>query len=221
MIDTSELSNDPISGIQQAYEDEGQGPVPAGIYRVGIAEIREVRRIIRSRFINFLIDFQVVGEARFKDGRVTDEYDGRLIPWQWVSSMPLGRNPSMAFDLLRSAGISSLPHSNRELEEIILQIQATGQLLTVELDWEGFSKALWHRKLIELTGAADSMEARNQATKAQKGAARRFAVRARSDRNFPDDPDVEGKLHLYTDPETGEEVEASPKIRRFLLGQEF
>ncbi len=218
MIDKSKLSDEPIPGILEAYLSYGQGPVPPGICQTGI---EEVRRIIRSRFINFEIDFRVVGKLRLKDGRITDEYDGRLIPNQWVSSMPLGRNPSMAFDLLRSAGIPTRSHSNRELEEIILQIQETGQLLTVELDWEGFSSALWYRRLKEITGAATRQEALDRATKAQKRAARRFAVRARSYRDFPDDPDGEGKLDRYTDPETGEEVEAIPKIRRFLSSQEL
>ncbi len=218
MIDTSQLSDETIPGILEAYLSYGQGPVPPGICQIGI---EEVRRIIRSRFINFLIDFLVVGEARLTDGTVTEEYDGRLIPRQWVSSVPRGKDPSMVFDLLRSAGIPTLPRSNRELEEVIFQIQAAGELLTVELDWEGFSKALWDRKLKELTGATNSTQARDQATKAQKRAARRFAVRAQSYRDFPDDPDGEGKLHLYTDPETGEEVEASPKIRRFLPSGRF
>ncbi len=127
----------------------------------------------------------------------------------------------MTFDLLRSAEIPTQPRSNPELEKAIFQIQESRELLTVELDWEGVSKPLWHRKLKELTGATNSTQARDRATKAQKRAASRFAVRARSYGDFPDDPDGEGKLHLYTDPETGEEVEASPKIHRFLPSGEF
>ena len=127
----------------------------------------------------------------------------------------------MADALLRSAGIQVLPRSNSELEEIILQIKETGQLLTFELDWEGFSKALWDRKLKELTEATDSTQARDRATKAQKTQASKFAVRARSYRDFPDNPDGEGKLDRFTDSQTGEEVVASPKIRRFLPSREF
>ncbi len=127
----------------------------------------------------------------------------------------------MASDLLRSAGIATQPRSNREMEKAISQIQETGELLTVTVDWEGFSKALWDRKLMELTGATDSTQARNQATKAQKTQASKFAVRARSYRDFPDNPDGDGKLHRFTDSQTGEEVVASPKIRRFLLSGEF
>jgi hypothetical protein len=127
----------------------------------------------------------------------------------------------MASELLRSAGIATQPRSNREIEKVISQIRETGELLTVELDWEGFSSALWNRRLKELTGAANSTQARNRATSAQKKLASRFAVRARSYGHFPDDPDGEGKLHRYTDPQTGEEVVASPKIRRFLPSGEF
>ena len=73
MINKSNLSNEVIPGIQEVYLSYGQRrkPVPAGIYRVRIAEIREVRS--SSRCVTFQIDFRVVGEARLKDGRVTEE----------------------------------------------------------------------------------------------------------------------------------------------------
>ncbi len=220
MIDTSQLSNEVIPGIQEAYLSYGQRrkPVPAGTYRVRIAQILEIRP--NSKFVTFQIDFQVVGEARLGDGRVTEEYNGFFISRQWVSSAPWNGR-SMASDLLQSAGIATQPRFNREMEKAILQIQETGELLTVKVNWEGFSKALWDRKLMELTGATDPIQARNQATQAQKNQASRFAVRARSYRDFPDDPDGEGKLHRYTDPQTGEEVVASPKIRRFLPSRDF
>ena len=84
MIDKSQLSDEKIEGIEEVYLSYGQGPVPAGIYRVRIAEILEVKP--GSRFVTFQIDLRVVGEARLNDGRVTDKYDGRLIPRQWVTS---------------------------------------------------------------------------------------------------------------------------------------
>ncbi len=221
MINKSNLSNEVIPGILEVYLSYGQRrkPVPPGTYRVSIAEILDVRS--GSRFVTFQIDFRVVGEARLNDGRVTEEYHGFPISRQWVTSAPRGNGRSMASELLRSAGIATQPRSNREMEKAILQIQETGALLTVKLDWEGFSKALWDRKLKELTGATDSTQARDRATKAQRKQASRFAVRARSYRDFPDNPDGEGKLHRYTDPRTGEEVVASPKIRRFLPSREF
>ena len=221
MIDKSKLSNEKIEGIQEVYLSYGQRgkPAPPGIYRVRIAEIREVRS--NSRFVTFQIDFRVVGEARLNDGRVTEEYDGFSIPRQWVTSATRGNGRSAVLDLLRSSGIGTQPRSNREMEKAILQIRETGELLTVKVDWEGFSKALWDRKLKELTGATDSTQARDRATKAQKTQASRFAVRARSYRDFPDNPDGEGKLHRYIDPQTGEEVVASPKILRFLPSRDF
>jgi len=218
MINKSNLSNEVIPGILEVYLSYGRKPVPSGTYRVRILDILEVRS--SSRCVTFQIDFQVVGEAMLNDGRITEEYDGFPISRQWVTSAPWNGR-SMVSDLLRSAGIATQPRSNREMEKAILQIQETGELLTVKVNWEGFSKALWEHKLMELTGATDSIQARNQATKAQKKQASRFAVRARSYRDFPDDPDGEGKLHRYTDPQTGEEVVASPKIRRFLPSREF
>ena len=218
MINKSNLSTEVIPGILEVYLSYGRKPVPPGIYRVSIAEIREVRS--SSRCVTFQIDFRVVGEARLKDGRGTDDYEGFFISRQWVSSAPWNGR-SMASELLRSAGIATQPRSNREIEKAIRQIQETGELLTVKVDWEGFSKALWERKLKELTGATDSTQARDRATKAQKTQASKFAVRARSYRDFPDNPDGEGKLHRYIDPQTGEEVVASPKIRRFLPSGDF
>jgi len=219
MINKSNLSNEVIPGILEVYLSYGRKPVPSGTYRVSIAEILDVRS--GSRFVTFQMDLLVVGEARLNDGRVTEEYDGFSIPRQWVTSAPRGNGRSAVLDLLRSAGIATQPRSNREIEKAISQIQETGELLTVKVDWEGFSKALWDRKLMELTGATDPIQARNQATKAQKKQASRFAVRARSYRDFPDDPDGEGKLHRYTDPQTDEKVVASPKIRRFLPSRDF
>ena len=221
MINKRKLSNEPIKGQLEGYLSYGRGqrPVPPGIYCVRILDILEVR--LGSGFVTFQINFLVVGEARLNDGRVTEEYDSFSIPGQWVSSAHRGDGRSMASDLLRSAGIATQPRSNREMEKAIQQIQETRELLTVKVGWEGFSKALWDRKLMELTGATESIQARNQATKAQKKQASRFAVRARSYRDFPDDPDGEGKLHRYTDPQTGEKVVASPKIRRFLPSRDF
>ncbi len=218
MINKSNLSNEVIPGILEVYLSYGRKPVPSGTYRVRILDILEVRS--SSRCVTFQIDFQVVGEARLHDGRVTEEYNGFPISRQWVSSAPWNGR-SMVSDLLRSAEIATQPRSNREMEKAVLQIQETGELLTVKVNWEGFSKALWERKLKELTGATDPIQARNQATQAQKNQASRFAVRARSSRDFPDDPDSEGKSHRFTDSQTGEEVVASPKIRRFLPSREF
>ena len=196
MIDKSQLSDETLEGIEEIYFSYGQGPVPAGRYRVRIEEILEIRS--GSRFVTFQIDLRVVGEVRLGDGRVTEKYDGRLIPRQWVTSAPRKNGRSMASELLRSAGIATQPRSNREMEKAISQIQETGKLLTAKVDWEGFSSAWWYRKLKELTGAANSTQARNRATKAQKKQARTFAVRARSYGHFPDDPDGEGELHRYT-----------------------
>jgi len=221
MIDKSNLSNEVIPGILEAYLSYGRawGPVPPGIYRVRILDILEVRS--GSGFVTFQINFLVVGEARLGDGRVTEEYDSFSIPRQWVTSAPRGNGRSMASDLVRSAGIATQPRSDREMEKAILQIQETRELLTVKVGWEGFSNFLWQERLMYLTDWDYYETALHFATKEEIKQARNFALRARSYRDFPDDPDGEGKLHSYTDPETGKEIDASPKIRRFLPSREF
>ena len=222
MINKRKLSNEPIKGQLEGYLSYGRGqrPVPPGIYRVRILDILEVRS--GSGFVTFQINFLVVGEARLNDGRVTEEYDSFSIPGQWVSSAHRGDGRSMASDLLRSAGIATQPRSDGEMEEAILQIQESGELLTVKVGWEGFSKALLTVTLMDSTGYYHSYgTARFFATEAQLDEARMRALRARSYRDFPDDPDGEGKLHCFIDPETGEEIYASPKIRRFLPSRDF
>lgn len=220
MIDTSKLSDKPIPGILEAYLSywRGQRPVPPGIYRVRILDILEVRS--GSGFVTFQINFLVVGEARLGDGRVTEEYDTFTIPRQWVTSAPWNGR-SMASDLLRSAGIATQPRSDREIEEAILQIQETKELLTVKVGWEGFSNFLWQEKLMYLTDYDFYETALYFATKEEIKQARQFALRARRYRDFPDNPDGEGKLHRFTDPETGVEIYASLKIRRFLPARDF
>ncbi len=222
MIDKSKLSDEPIPGILEAYLSYGRGqrPVPPGIYRVRILDILQVKP--GSGFVTFEIDFQVVGEARLNDGRVTEEYDSFSIPSQLVTSAPRGDGRSMASDLLRSAGIATQPRSDREMEKAISRIQESGELLTVKVGWEGFSNFLWQEKLMYLTDHYSSYgTARFFATEEQIKQARKYALRARRYRDFPDDPDGDGKLHSYTDPETGVEINASPKIRRFLPSREF
>ena len=222
MIDKRQLSNELIKGQLEGYlsYERGQRPVPPGISRVRILDILEVRP--GSGFITFQINFLVVGEARLNDGRVTEEYDSFSIPGQWVSSAHRGDGRSMASDLLRSAGIATQPRSDGEMEEAILQIQESGELLTVKVGWEGFSYALLAGTLGDSTGYYHSYgTARFFATKEEIKQARNFATRAPRYRDFPDDPDGEGKLHRYTDPETGVEIEASPKIRRFLPARDF
>jgi len=221
MIDKSQLSNEIIEGIEEVYLSHGQRrkPVPAGIYRSFVSEILEVRSFPNPPSTLLKLNFEVSEVLELKFGSLEEIYEGHLIRWQKIYKN--WGKPSMADALLRSAGIQVLPRSNSELEEVLGRIKETGQLLTFELDWEGFSKALWARKLKELTGATDSTQARDRATKAQKTQASRFAVRARSYRDFPDDPDSSGKLHRYTDPQTGVEIKASPKIRRFLPAREF
>ncbi len=222
MINKRKLSNELIKGTLEAYlsHGRGQGPVPPGIYRVRILDILEVRS--ESGFVTFQINFLVVGEARLGDGRVTEEYNTFTIPRQWVTSAPRGNGRSMASDLLRSAGISAQPRSDREIEEAIRQIQETRKLLTVKVGWEGFSKALLTVTLMDSTGYYHSYGgARFLSTEEEIKQARKHALRARRYRDFPDDPDGEGKLHSYTDPETGYEIVASPKIRRFLPSRDF
>jgi len=221
MINKSELSNELIKGQLEAYLSYGRGPgpVPPGIYRVRILEILKVSS--ESGFVTPQMDLLVVGEARLGDGRVTEEYDTFTIPRQWVTSAPWNGR-SMASELLRSAGIATQPRSNREIEKAIQQIQETGELLTVKVGWEGFSYASLMVTLGDCTGEYFSYGlARFLATEAQLDEARMRALRARSYRDFPDDPDGEGKLHHYTDPRSGEEIEASPKIRRFLPSRDF
>jgi len=221
MINKSELSNEPIKGQLEAYLSCGRGPrpVPPGIYRVRILEILEVSS--ESGFVSFEIDFLVV-EARLNDGRVTEEYDSFCIPRQWVTSSHRGDGRSMASELLRSAGIATQPRSNREMEKAILQIQETRKLLTVKVGWEGSSYASLMATLGGFTGEYFSCGlAQFLATEEEIKQARQYALRARSYRDFPDDPDGEGKLHHYTDPRSGEEIEASPKIRRFLPSRDF
>jgi len=221
MIDKSKLSDKPIPGILEAYFPYGreQGPVPPGIYRVRIAQISEVKP--GSGFVTFEIDFQVVGEARLNDGRVTEEYHCFPISRQWVTSA-LWNGRSMASDLLRSAGIATQPRSDREIEEAIRQIQKTRELITVKVGWEGFSKELLVQELMGSTGPCSYYgRKRFLSRKEEIQQARQYAMRARRYRDFPDDPDGEGKLHSYTDPETGVEIKASPKIRRFLPSRDF
>ena len=222
MIDKSKLSDKPIPGVLGTYPFGVREwePLPPGIYCVRILEILEVRS--ESGFVTFQIDFLVVGEARLNDGRVTEEYHGFPLSRQWVTSAPRGNGRSMASELLRSAGISTQPRSNREMEKAISQIQENRELLTVKVGWEGFSKELLVQRLMSLTSYYHSYAgARRFATKEQIKQAQEFALRARRYRDFPDDPDGEGKLHSYTDPETGVEIEASPKIRGFLPSREF
>jgi len=139
-----------------------------------------------------------------------------------VTSAPRGDGQSAASDLLRSAGVATQPRSDREIEEAIRQIQETRELLTVKVGWEGFSKELLVQELMDSTEYYHSYGgALHFATEEQIKQARQFATRARRYRDFPDDPDGEGKLHTYTDPETGVEMKASPKIRRFLPARDF
>ena len=123
MINKRKLSNEPIKGQLEGYLSYGRGPrpVPPAIYRVRILDILKVKP--GSGFVTFQIDFQVVGEARLNDGRVTEEYDSFSISSQWVTSAPRGDGQSMASDLLRSAGIATQPRSDGEMEEAIRQIQ--------------------------------------------------------------------------------------------------
>ncbi len=221
MIDKSKLSDKPIPGILGTYffSVREWEPVPPGIYRVRIVQISEVKQ--GSGFVTFEIDFQVMGEARLGDGRVTEEYHCFPISRQWVTTA-LWNGRSMASDLLRSAGIAAQPRSDREIEKAIRQIQETRELLTVKVGWEGFSKELLVQELMDLTGFYSTYKtARHFATKEQIKQARQFATRAQRYRDFPDDPDGGGKLHSYTDPETGVEIKASPKIRRFLPARDF
>ncbi len=222
MIDKSNLSDKPIPGILGTYffSVREWEPVPPGIYRVRIVQISEVKP--GPGFVTFEIDFQVIGKARLGDGRVTEEYHCFPISRQWVTTAPRGNGQSMASDLLRSAGIAAQPRSDREIEEAIRQIQETRELLTVKVGWEGFSKELLVQELMDSTEYYHSYGgALHFATEEQIKQARQFAMRARRYRDFPDDPDGEGRLHRFTDPETGVEIDASSKIRRFLPSREF
>ena len=163
MIDTSQFSNEIIEGIQEVYLSYGRqrGPVPAGTYRGFVTEIVEVRSFPNPPTTLLTLNFEVSEVLELKFGSLEEVHEGHLIRWQKIYKN--WGKPSMADALLRSAGIQVLPRSNSELEEIILQIKETGQLLTFELDWEGVCYALRDQTLMELTGTSNSEEAKRQA----------------------------------------------------------
>ncbi len=221
MINKSNLSNEVIPGIQEVYLSYGQRrkPVPAGIYRGFVTEVVEVRPFPNPPATRLTLNFEVSEVLELKFGSLEEVHEGHLIRWQKIYKN--WGKPSMADALLRSAGIQALPRSNSELEEIILQIKETGQLLTFELDWEGVCYALRDQTLMELTGTSNSEEAKRQASGEDWKQANRISLRARNSREFPDATDGKGKLSRYFDDQIGEEVIARVKIHRFLPSREF
>ncbi|MDA2924975.1 hypothetical protein MYX65_10045 [Acidobacteria bacterium AH-259-L09] len=218
VIDVSQLSDEPIEGLDDFFFfSPGREPVPAGTYRGCITEIRQVRPIPDSASTLLKLDFAVAAVLDLKFGSVEEVNLGCAIRWQKVYKN--WREPSMADDLLRSAGIRTQPHSNRELEEMIVQIKEKGKLLTFEVDWEGICYALRDQKLMELTGTSDSDDAKDLATRRDWIEANKVALRARSYREFPDADDSNWKIDRYFDKSIGEEVIARVKIRRFLPSQ--
>ncbi len=221
MIDKSQLSNEIIEGIEEVYLSYGQKrkPVPAGIYRGFVSEILEVRSFPNPPLTLLKLNFEVSEVLELKFGSLEEVHEGHLIRWQKIYKN--WGKPSMADALLRSAGIQVLPRSNSELEEIILQIKETAQLLTFELDWEGVCYALRDQTLMELTETSNSEEAKRQASREDWKQANRISLRARNSREFPDATDDKGKLSRYFDEQIGEEVIARVKIHRFFPSEDF
>ncbi|MDA2928291.1 hypothetical protein MYX78_13870 [Acidobacteria bacterium AH-259-G07] len=216
IIDVSKLSSEPIEGLDELFLSYGRGPVPPGTYHGFITEILEVRPIPGCPSTLLKLDFVVSDIVDLKFGSLEEVNLGCAIRWQKVYKN--WRKPSMADNLLRSAGIRTQPHSNRELEEMIVQIKEKGKLLTFEVDWEGICCALRDQRLMELTGTSDSDEAKGQASREDWKQANRISLRARSYHKFPDAPDGKSKLDRYFDKSIGEEVIARVKIRRFVRG---
>ena len=208
IIDLTQYSDEPIEGLDDSFS-RGLGPVPAGTYRGCITEIRQVQRIPGSASTLLKLDFEVAEVLDLKFGSLEEANLGCAIRWQKVYKN--WRKPSMADDLLRSAGIRTQPRSERELVQMIEQIRDSEQLLSFELDWEGICYALRDQKLMELTGTSNSDASRRDWIEANK-----VALRARSYREFPNADDSNWKMDRYFDKTIGEEVTARMKIRRFL-----
>lgn len=193
--------------------------MPPGIYQGFLTEILEIRPLPGSPLTLLKLNFAVTEVLELKFGSLEEVHEGRSIRWQKIYKN--WRRPSTADDLLRSAGIRVLPRSDSELEEVLGRIKDTRKLLTFEVDWEGFSKALRDQKLMELTGTGNFEEAKARASWQDWKQAKRISLRAKNYREFPDTADGNGKLSRYLDEEIGEEVVARVKIRGFLPSEEL
>src|SRR5512137_3014895 len=113
-----QFSDEPL-GLEQDFEKwqeapEFAPPPPAGKYRAYIDSIRNEEEYGERKRYRAVLDLRIVGGKE----------DGRLITWVRLSNKEsdrksTGTRSSMLLDLVKSAGVSVAPRSNKDFHDII------------------------------------------------------------------------------------------------------
>lgn len=210
-INELNLSDDPIEGIEEAFDNWQEAPAFApppspGPQRATFA-IDKATAV--DGVLKLELTFTVVG----------GDSDAARIPFQRVSSKMFerrdGTKTSQVMDILHSAGVSQSPKSLREVAQQMKALADSGAIVSFQLDWRGTCLDCYKSHLRELTGAATDDEAKNSATKEQRKAADKFAVKAKNAKAFPIGANGE-RLIEFKCPVCGGDIRAQANIVRYL-----
>lgn len=217
-INNTNIGDEPIPGLeddQQSWQPPSEFPkLVKGqkAYQFKISQIRECTdiQLPNGKRINVTIDFEVVG----------GDEDGRKVTFQRLNNVEFntadrGRT-SFLLDYIMSSGARPSLKTNKDFLIQLNKMEATGTIARGYLDWEGMCMPCFDKNLQDATGASDRESSLRLASKDQKKAARKFAVKAKNYGEFPENPlNPKDKLEYFECPTCGEEVRAQVKITRW------
>jgi len=216
LIETSELSNDPIEGVEQVYKDVGQVLRP-GTYHVVLQNpagitFKSGRNKKGKPFTNLRnLSFQVVA------GKTPDEVEGiqtgMTLRFQnsWIETIVRCILNEDALD----EGLA--PVSEAAQAVFLNQISTDETPFKIKVDWEAFNTELYNSELIRLAQTQDRSDplemAKQLATDDQTDEAGATATVAKSYTDFPTNAKT-GALIAFKDG-----VRARPFIKHYFLAE--
>ena len=219
MSEPMNFSDEPLD-TQQQFDDwtpppEFAPPPSAGTFSAYVSEIRDEKEFDTQKGKRYqaTVDFRIIG----------GDQDDRAITWQRLSNTTFerrsdGKTSSQMLDLIKSAGVSQAPRSNREFSSVLhgLYDRAKGASFKVQIEWEGFCMSCYEKELMQVTGKGTAAEAKSEATGEQKKSASKSAMKAKRYRDFPEMENGNGRKDTFICADCNAEVRARVKVVRFM-----
>ncbi len=220
MIDTTELSDVQIPGVQEVYQDYGT-VLRAGVYQVTLSDTTHVKLVpgVNKKGKPFTklsgLTYRVVADG---DGNEDSVSVGRVLPYQqsWIETLVNGvLNKTQIAD-------GQGPQTEKAQAGFLDTIAADGLRFKVKVDWKAFDTEVYNALLVELTDSEDREDpieaAKGSATKAMKAEAAKAATLAETYSDFPLNEKTGERIGVIKTA-TGE-VRAKAEVVRYFLAPE-
>ena len=219
MIDTTDLTDEVIEGIDEVYKNYGT-VLPAGVYTVAFSDTTHIKLSpgVNKKGKPFTrlsgLTLRVVGD---RDGNVEDCNDvGRILRYQksWMDTIV-----NSIFTKAELAAGAEVPRTTKAQAKFLDTLATEGTPLTVKVDWKAFDTPKFNTLLVELAETEDREDpieaAKELATQAMKDEASERATLAKTYADFPLNETDGTRVSIISTPDG--DVRAQVNVVRYFL----